>query len=226
MKPEFQDVVLKKYGYRDWDSIYAAVGHGGLKEGAIVGKLNDEYEKTRKKEVTDEQVLDAISDMTQAKRRVMATKGSIIVQGMDDVAVHFSKCCSPVPGDEICGFVTRGRGVTVHRTDCTNIIHLSEEERRRIVPAEWNAYAAERGSELFSAEINIYANNRPGVLLGISKILTENNIDITSMNVRTSKQGTATITIGFDIRDTETLRMIVGKLRNLENVIDIQRAMG
>ncbi|MBP5331206.1 MAG: bifunctional (p)ppGpp synthetase/guanosine-3',5'-bis(diphosphate) 3'-pyrophosphohydrolase, partial [Lachnospiraceae bacterium] len=226
MKPEFQDVVLKKYGYRDWDSIYAAIGHGGLKEGTIVGKLNDEYEKTIKKEITDDQLLDSIADMTQAKRRILASKGSIIVQGMDDVAVHFSKCCSPVPGDEICGFVTRGRGVTVHRTDCTNIIHLSEEERRRIVPAEWNSYSAERGSELFSAEINIYAHNRPGVLLDISRILTENNIDITSMNVRTSKQGTATITIGFDIKDTETLRMIGGKLRNLESVIDIQRAMG
>ncbi|MCR5767310.1 MAG: bifunctional (p)ppGpp synthetase/guanosine-3',5'-bis(diphosphate) 3'-pyrophosphohydrolase [Lachnospiraceae bacterium] len=226
MKPEFQDVILKKYGYREWDSVYAAIGHGGLKEGQIVGRLYEEWEKTNKKEMTDEQVVDSISEMTQAKRKNTNAKGSIIVQGKDDLAVHFSKCCSPVPGDEICGFVTRGRGVTVHRTDCTNIIHLSEEERRRIVPAEWNTDAPDRGQELFSAEINIYAYNRPGVLLGISKILTENNIDISSMNVRTSKQGTATITIGFDIRDTETLRMIVGKLRNIDSVIDIQRAMG
>ncbi|MCR5686277.1 MAG: bifunctional (p)ppGpp synthetase/guanosine-3',5'-bis(diphosphate) 3'-pyrophosphohydrolase [Lachnospiraceae bacterium] len=223
LKTEYQEAVLKKYGYRDWDSIYAAIGHGGLKEGTIVGKLQEEYEKHNKKEMTDSQVLDAITEMTQEKRHNVNTRGSIIVQGIDDIAVHFSRCCSPVPGDEICGFVTRGRGVTIHRTDCTNIIHLSEEERRRIVPAEWNEQAGTASGELFSAEINIYANNRPGVLLAISKILTENDIDVTSMNVRTSKQGTATITMGFNIRDKETLRSIVAKLRNVDNVLDIQR---
>ncbi len=227
MKPEYQEAVLRKYGYKDWDSVYAAIGHGGLKEGQIVGKLNDEYEKSKKKKVSDEQVIDSITEMTQAKRHINTAKGSIIVQGIDDVAVHFSKCCSPVPGDDICGFITRGRGITIHRNDCTNIVHLSKEERRRIVPAEWNSsFVSEQSSDLFSAEINIYTYNRSGVLLDISKILTENNINITSMNVRTSKQGTATITIGFDIRDKETLRMIVTKLRGVESVIDIQRAMG
>ena len=223
LKPEYQEAVLKKYGYKDWDSVYAAIGHGGLKEGTIVGKLQEEYDKRNKKEMTDAQVLEAITDMTQEKRHKVNSRGSIIVQGIDDIAVHFSRCCSPVPGDEICGFVTRGRGVTIHRTDCTNIIHLSEEERRRIVPAEWNDQEGTESGELFSAEINIYANNRPGVLLAISKILTENDIDVTSMNVRTSKQGTATITMGFNIKDKDTLRSIVGKLRNVDNVLDVQR---
>ena len=96
----------------------------------------------------------------------------------------------------------------------------------RLVPAEWNETKNKAGSELFTAEINIYSRNRSGVLLDISKILTENDIVISSMNVRTSKQGTATITIGFDIPDTGMLRTIIGKLRTVEGIIDIERSMG
>ncbi len=225
-KQEYIDVILQKYGYRDMDAIYAAIGHGGLKEGQIVARLKEEYDKHNRKEVKDEEVLETIAEITQEKKAILASKGSIIVQGTNDVAVHFSKCCSPVPGDEILGYVTRGRGVSIHRTDCLNIINLSEEERMRLVPAEWNETKNKAGSELFTAEINIYSRNRAGVLLDISKVLTENDIVISSMNVRTSKQGTATITIGFDIPDTGMLRTIIGKLRSIEGIIDIERSMG
>ncbi|MCR5829520.1 MAG: bifunctional (p)ppGpp synthetase/guanosine-3',5'-bis(diphosphate) 3'-pyrophosphohydrolase [Lachnospiraceae bacterium] len=225
-KAEYIDVIIHKYGYRDMDAIYAAIGHGGLKEGQIVSRLKEEYDKQNRKEVTDEKVLETIAEITQEKKAILASKGSIIVQGINDVAVHFSKCCSPVPGDEIVGYVTRGRGVSIHRTDCINIINLSEEERMRLVPAEWNETKNKAGSELFTAEINIYSRNRAGVLLDISRVLTENDIVISSMNVRTSKQGTATITIGFDIPDTGMLQTIIGKLRNIEGIIDIERSMG
>lgn len=225
-KTEYVDVILQKYGYRNMDAIYAAIGHGGLKEGQIVARLKEEYDKHNRKEVKDEEILETIAEITQEKKAILASKGSIIVQGTNDVAVHFSKCCSPVPGDEILGYVTRGRGVSIHRTDCLNIINLSEEERMRLVPAEWNETKNKAGSELFTAEINIYSRNRSGVLLDISKILTENDIVISSMNVRTSKQGTATITIGFDIPDTGMLRTIIGKLRTVEGIIDIERSMG
>ncbi len=225
-KNEYVDVILHKYGYRDMDAIYAAIGHGGLKEGQIVARLKEEYDKHNRKEVTDEKVLETIAEITQEKKAILASKGSIIVQGINDVAVHFSKCCSPVPGDEIVGYVTRGRGVSIHRTDCINIINLAEEERMRLVPAEWNETKNKAGSELFTAEINIYSRNRAGVLLDISRVLTENDIVISSMNVRTSKQGTATITIGFDIPDTGMLQTIIGKLRNIEGIIDIERSMG
>ncbi len=226
LKNEYIDVILQKYGYRDMDAIYAAIGHGGLKEGQIVTRLKEEYDKHNRKEVTDEKVLETIAEITQEKKAILASKGSIIVQGINDVAVHFSKCCSPVPGDEIVGYVTRGRGVSIHRTDCINIINLAEEERMRLVPAEWNETKNKAGSELFTAEVNIYSRNRAGVLLDISKVLTENDIVVSSMNVRTSRQGTATITIGFDISDTNMLQTIIGKLRNVEGIIDIQRSMG
>lgn len=226
LKNEFMEVVMKKYGFRDWESIYAAVGHGGLKEGQVINKLQEEYTKKNRKEMTDEKVLETLADVKFDRPAVMKSKGGIVVQGIHDVAVHFSKCCSPVPGDEIVGFVTRGRGVSIHRTDCINVINLPYEDRERLIDAEWNIPADKQNAGLYTAEIKIYANNRNGVLLDVSKIFTENKIDVISMTVRTSKQGTATISVGFEINGVEQLHFICGKLRGIESVIDIERTTG
>ena len=223
-KPELVEKVLSKYGFRDWDSVVAAVGHGALKEGQVVNKLQEEYEKKHRKEITDAQVL-AQTQADSKDKPVTAekSKSGIVVKGIHDVAVRFSKCCSPVPGDEIVGFVTRGRGVSIHRTDCANIVSLPESDRARIIDAEWQEMAYKETGESYSTEIKIFANNRTGMLVDISRILTENKIDVTSMNCRTSKQGTATISMSFDIKGLEQLRHLVEKLRNVEGVLDIER---
>ena len=149
-----------------------------------------------------------------------------MVRGLHDLAVRFSKCCSPVPGDEIVGFVTRGRGISIHRTDCINIINLPEEERIRLIDAEWQQPEALTGKEKYSTEIKIFANNRIGMFVDISKVFTERQIDITSMNVRTSKQGKATIIMTFDIHGIEELNKLSEKLRQIEGVLDIERTAG
>ncbi len=226
LKTEYMNVVMRKYGFRDWESVLAAVGHGGLKEGQIVNKLLEEYKKKNKKEITDENVLETVSEIKERTPQ-KKSKSGIVVEGIHDLAVRFSRCCSPVPGDEIVGFVTRGRGVSIHRTDCINIINLPEEDRARLIDAEWNLSADGKDiGGVYSAEIKIYANNRTGVLVDISKVLTENKIDVTSMNVRTSKQGKATISIGFEISSKEQLNEIITKLRNVESVLDIERTAG
>ena len=115
-KPQYMESVMHKYGFRDWDSVLAAIGHGGLKEGQVFNKLVEAYEREHKKNLTDEQVLEAASE-SQEKLHIAKSKSGIVVKGIHDVAVRFSKCCSPIPGDEIVGFVTRGRGITIHRTD-------------------------------------------------------------------------------------------------------------
>ncbi|MDD5900648.1 MAG: bifunctional (p)ppGpp synthetase/guanosine-3',5'-bis(diphosphate) 3'-pyrophosphohydrolase [Lachnospiraceae bacterium] len=225
-KPEFLDVCMRKYGFRDWDSVLAAIGHGALKEGQIINRLQEEYNKKVKREVTDEKLLENIGNTKEAKPVSAKTKAGIIVQGLDDVAVHLSKCCSPVPGDEIIGFVTRGRGVSVHRTDCINIINASEEDRHRMISAEWSMPEETKTSESYYAELIIYANNRSGVLLDISRIYTENKIDIVSLNSRTSKQGTATITVGFQIKGKDQLQYLIAKLSAVESVLDVTRSTG
>ncbi|MBP3543268.1 MAG: bifunctional (p)ppGpp synthetase/guanosine-3',5'-bis(diphosphate) 3'-pyrophosphohydrolase, partial [Lachnospiraceae bacterium] len=229
LKPELMDRVLRKYGFRDWDSVMAALGHGGLKEGQIVNKLLEENEKKHKKELTDSEVLEVISaekDSKENKVKVAKSGNGIIVKGIHDVAVRFSRCCSPVPGDEIVGFVTRGRGVSIHRTDCINMINLPEIDRVRIIDAEWQEDAGSKGGERYQAEITIYANNRTGILADISRILTERQIDVTSMNSRTNKQGMATINMSFDIQGKDELNKLIDKLRNVESIIEIERTTG
>lgn len=224
MKPEYQESVLRKYGFRDWDSVLAAVGHGGLKEGQVVNKMVEESEKAKKKNVTDAKIMESVGDTKEQKIRIAKAGKGIVVKGIDDVAVRFSKCCNPVPGDEIVGFVTRGRGVTIHRTDCVNVLHLAESERERLIDAEWQSGAQTSAGEKYTTEIKIYGNNRTGLLVDISKILTERGIDVTSMNVRTSKQGTATITMSFDISSVDELNRIIDRLRQVESVLDIERS--
>ena len=202
-KPQFLESVMRKYGFRDWDSVLAAIGHGGLKEGQVFNKLMEAYDKENQKNLTDEQVLEATGE-AQEKLHVTKNKGGIVVKGIHDVAVRFSKCCSPIPGDEIVGFVTRGRGITIHRTDCVNVLNMSEMDRSRLIEAEWQP-TDNKGSEKYMAEIQVYANNRTGLLVDLSKIFTERKIDMRSINSRTSKQEKATISISFEIGSKEEL---------------------
>ena len=231
LKPEFMQAVMAKYGFRDWDSVMAAIGHGGLKEGQVGNRLLEEYKKKQKKELTDAQVLQAVENAGTTvtasgkdKNKRTQNKSGIIVKGLDDVAVRFAKCCSPVPGDEIVGFVTRGRGVTIHRTDCVNMIHLPSEDRVRLIDAEWQAAGDMAGR--YPAEIKIFGNNRTGLLVDISKIFTERQIDMIGVNSRTSKQGTATISLSFEVGSRGELDSLIAKLRQVESVIDIERTTG
>ena len=223
-KTQFMESVMRKYGFRDWDSVLAAIGHGGLKEGQVFNKLMEAYDKENQKNLTDEQVLEATGE-AQEKLHVTKNKGGIVVKGIHDVAVRFSKCCSPIPGDEIVGFVTRGRGITIHRTDCVNVLNMSEMDRSRLIEAEWQP-TDNKGSEKYMAEIQVYANNRTGLLVDLSKIFTERKIDMRSINSRTSKQEKATISISFEIGSKEELSSLVAKIRQVESVIDVERTTG
>ena len=225
MKPENQEKTLNKYGFKDWNSLLASVGHGGLKEGQVVNKLVEENEKRKKAEVTDNDVLEGIVQQeAKNKDKYKKTRGGIVVKGIHDVAVRFSKCCNPVPGDEIVGFVTRGRGVTIHRTDCVNVLNFPENERERLIEAEWEQ--VDSSADKYSTEINIFAGNRTGLIVDISRIFTEANIDVKFMNSRVNKKGIATINLGFDIHGKDELNRLVEKLRNIEGVTDIARTAG
>ena len=226
IQPKYQEIVQKKYGFKDWESVLAAIGHGGLKEGQVVNRLAEEYGKDHRQAITDEVVLERVAEAAKNKVHIAKSKSGIVVKGIDDMAVRFSRCCNPVPGDEIIGFVTRGRGLSIHRTDCINMIHLSEAERARLIPAEWETEVTEKSGGQYLAEIKMYANDQQGLLMEISRIFTEENVDVKSMNVRTSKKGTATIEMGFIVHGREELERIVKKLQQLSGIIDIERATG
>lgn len=226
LKPKYQQIVQKKYGFRDWDAVLAAIGHGGLKEGQVVNRLQEEYEKEHKKEITDETILEKISEANHQKVHIARSKSGIVVKGINDMAVRFSKCCNPVPGDEIVGFVTRGRGMSIHRTDCVNMLHLSAAERERLIDAEWEDTSDTEGGGQYLAELKMYADDRQGLLMDVTKVFTEEKIDVKSVNIRTSKKGTATLDMGFIVQGREQLDVVIKKLRQIESVIDIERTTG
>ena len=225
-KPELQEKVMKRYAFRDWDAVLASVGHGGIKEGQIINKMVEEKAKFAKKHVSDSDIIEGIAAESYKANETVdknKSKSGIVVRGMHDLAVRFSRCCSPVPGDEIVGFVTRGRGVSIHRTDCINIISLPEEERVRLIPAEWQNTEEDASVGKYQVEIKIYANNRIGMFVDISKVFTEKGIDIKSVNTRVNKQGLATVVMQFETKGTRELHTLCEKIRQIPGVIDIER---
>ena len=226
--PEYQQSVMARYSCKDWESVLAAVGHGGLKEGQVVNRLLAEYDKVNKSNrVTDEDILESAASQAQkTESKEPKNRNGIVVKGIHDVAVRFAKCCSPVPGDEIVGFVTRGRGITVHRTDCINIVNLNSVERARLIDAEWDKPSSAFQEEKYLVEISIFAHNRTGLLVDISKVMSEKDLDVLNMNVRTNKQQMATIEMGFKISSKDALAKVMDKLRQIDDVIDINRMTG
>ena len=227
-RPEYMEGVLRRYALRDWNAVLASVGHGGLKESQVIGKLEEMKRKLAQKQVTDAEILRA---NTAASGEIVNptvkkdAKGGIVVKGIHDVAVRYAHCCNPVPGDEIVGFVTRGRGITIHRTDCINMMTLPDDERARLIEAEWQLPENDNLAT-YSTEIKVYCRNRIGLVVDISRVFTEADLDITSINMKTAKNGTATLVLTFDIHGKEELVKLTDKIRGVDGVIDLERTAG
>ena len=227
MVPEYMNAILQKYGFKDWDAVRAAVGHGGLREGQIVNRMKEMYDRDHPHIMTDEEIIEDVKENAIHKKLTVRRGGGVAVQGTEDLAVRFSKCCSPIPGDEIVGYVTRGRGVSIHRTDCVNIIALPEDERARLIEAVWEREDDE-GSESgkYETGIRIFAQNRQGLLLDLTRFLSDKGVVVLNMNARTSKSGTATIEVSFSTSGKEELRDVVEKIRGISGIIDVERTSG
>ncbi len=225
--PAYQEPVLKKYGLRDWNAVLAAVGYGSLTDAQVINRMLAKRREEEKTASTDAQVEEAIerSARRDTDEHSSHKRSGIVVKGLSDVEVRFAKCCSPVPGDDIIGFVTRGRGVSIHRTDCANILELPSYDRDRLIDAEWQQGVGESEDlpERYLAEIQIYANNRTGLLVDISRIFSERGIDIVTIDSRTSKKGVATIAVAFRTRGTDELATVTDHLRQIDSVFDIER---
>lgn len=224
MKPNIMEAVLVKYGFRDWDSVLAAIGHGGLKEGQVFNKMLEVYEAEIKKIVTDEQVIANAEANAKKVMKINPAKGVITTDGLDGIAYHLSKCCRPIPGDEVVGFTTRGRGITVHRSDCPNVMVMSEEERKRLRELDWNLENVQQKS--FRVSICIYSSDRPGLLGDVSMVFADRGISILGIHSQTSKHGTATIDLNFETKNIEELKQIMEKLNQLKSVLGVERAKG
>jgi GTP pyrophosphokinase len=164
-----------------------------------------------------EELLKAGSKETPNQRK---SKSGIIIQGVGDTNVRFSKCCGPLPGDEIVGFVTRGRGVTIHRTDCVNIIHMDEFNRRRIIEAAWNVESDTRRS--YRADLRIRCMDRDGLLLEITRLLSDEGLSVKALNVRTD-HGEAVMDLGIEVHNRDQIQRLQDRIKQNADVYEIER---
>lgn len=222
LKTEWMQIVLNKFGFKDWDALCAAVGHGGVKEGQVTNRLAEEYLREKKKQEDENTLLDALNGDIIQKLERHKSKSGVIVKGIGDVAVRFSKCCNPVPGDEIVGFVTRGRGVTIHRTDCINVMNLTEEDRHRLIEAEWDVEGKGMANVSYLAGIRIVGTDRVGLMMEVSKVFNDEDISVKSLTIKTVKN-TAIFDVTIEVKGKEQLEKVIKRLMKLNDILEIER---
>lgn len=217
MKPEYLNEILKRHNFITLDDLYSAIGYGGVTSGQVLHKLMDLHKKATRLQLMQERLQEG--DKAEPKTQKSGTsQKTIIVRGDPNMAVRFGNCCNPLPGDAIVGYITRGRGVSVHRADCKNVSDLAAEEGR-MIEVEW----AQNPKATFSASIRMELHNHSGALFEVSKVLTSLNINITDMNSRTTAEGYAIVEMTFTLTGTEQLSVVINNLGKLNSVISVYR---
>ena len=215
-KPEWIQVALNRYNYNSVEDMYASIGFGGISPNKIITRLLEEYKKEHEEETIEEKIQELVTEKPSKRK---APKSGVIVKGIDNCLVKFSKCCNPVPGDDIIGYVTKGRGVSVHRKDCSNLKDLLSEEER-IIEVEW--YDETNKAE-YNVDIEILANDRTGLLSDVVKEITNQKINIMGVNTRTSKDRIATINTTLEVQNIEQLNQVIKQIRKVDSVYEVTR---
>ena len=224
-KQEWIAILLRRYGFQSIDDLYASVGYGGLTAQKVVFRLRDEWtklNKTLEAKKNLEAVYNEESKTVQAEpaKRHASSKG-IVVKDIDNCLVRLARCCNPVAGDDIVGFITKGRGVSVHRRDCPNMNpqSMSEEDKGRFIDVWWD----DERSTSYIANLQVEAPDRDGVLLEITNILSALKIPFKSVNAYVNKKGIAIIQIGVEIRNTSDLALLKKKIVQIQGVTSVTR---
>ncbi len=215
IRPEWLQLAIERYRYNSVDDLYASIGFGSISVNKLMARLLEEY----KKEHEDDDVEEKIEELSKTKQnRTKPNKTGVVVKGIDNCLVKLSKCCNPLPGDNIIGYITKGRGVSVHRTDCVNVKDLLNDEERLI-----DVYWFDDLNGSYKVEVEILANDRNGLLKDIIKQIENNKIKLTGMNSRTTKEGIAIIDLSLELENTDSLNKALSSFRNVENVYEVHR---
>ena len=218
VRPEWLQLAMDRYKFATVDDLYASIGFGGISVNKLMARLLDEYRKEHEEEDFEEK----IEELAKSKpTRSKPSKTGVVVKGIDNCLVKLSKCCNPLPGDEILGYITKGRGVSVHRTDCVNVKDLFNEENRMI-----DVYWFDDVNGSYKVEIEILANDRNGLLKDVIKQVENAKVKLTGMNTRTTKEGIAIIDISLELENKDMLNKMLSSLRNIESVYDVNRKRG
>ena len=215
-KQEYVNAALNRYKFATIDDMYASVGFGAISPSKVISRMLEEYRKEHKELNIDEK----IEELAKSKKINKKTSDNgIVVKGIDNCLVKLSKCCNPLPGDDIIGYITKGRGVSVHRTDCVNVKELLDEDSR-IIDVEW--YNANKQAS-YTVDIEIYANDRSGLLADIIKELSNLKTKLLAVNSRANKEKIAITEVSVEVENLEELNKILRVLRKIDSVYEVKR---
>jgi len=220
LKSDVIDTILRKYNYHSIEDMYAAMALGAITPKKVVSRFKEEYRKSLPPEEQTKVLLDQIEKEKKKKSRSIPESG-IVVKGIDNCLVRLSRCCNPVPGDEIIGYITRGRGVSVHRKDCPNVRNTIIDNDARLIEVYWYNNVLPNVSYL--ADITLKAHDRTGLLVEITNAIGESRIPLRAINARTSKEMYVLMHMTLEINNTEQLDKIIAKISRIKDVFEISR---
>lgn len=219
-KGERLEVLLKKNTLNSIDDLYAAIGYGAVTANKVISRLKEEFKKTLKPEELIEMGFETPVQQRPEKKKKIIPESGIVVKGIDNCLVRLSRCCNPVPGDTIIGYITRGRGVSVHRKDCLNVLNIdSMDGDNRLIEVSWYTFE----NVAYKAEIIVMANDRTALLMEITNVIGESKIPLKAINARTTKEQIAIMNLTLEITDTEQLDKIIKRLKKVEGVFEVTR---
>ena len=213
-KQEYVNAALDRYKFKNLDDMYASVGFGAISQVKIISRMLEEYRKNHKEDNIEEK----IEELTSKRKNIRPSSSGVIVKGIDNCLVKLSKCCNPVPGDDIIGYITKGRGVSVHRTDCVNVKDLLKDEDR-IIDVYWYTEKA----AAYNVDISIFANDRTGLLADIIQVLNDLKTKLMALNSKATKEHIATIEITIEVENVEELNKVLRELRKVDSVYEVTR---
>lgn len=214
---EYISVVVKKLGYASEDDLFANLGYGGLNITALINKLKDEYKRTHEKAIP---IVNITTDTAQPSKHKSSSDG-IVVKGIENCLIRYSKCCNPLPGDPIIGYITRGRGVSIHRQDCINVASmlLDENERARLIDVAWE----NTKETAYLSKLKIVCSDRNGLVLEVANVVSETKVNLKSINARSTKDAIAIVEITVEVNSTEQLNVLIKKIKKLKDIIEVTR---
>ena len=218
LRAEWMSSIYDKLSMNNVDDLYAAIGYGGIMLSQVTPKLREFYRSEQKEKSTDNNANEKPIEIKEDKSPRKVSKEGVHVKGIDNVLIRFAKCCNPVPGDDIIGFITRGKGVTVHRADCTNF-EKNEDTPNRFIEVEWN----KEENQTYSTDIQIVAPDRKGLLGEVTILISEAKLTVTGVNAKLTKNDVALINLTIEITDTDQLLKLMNKLKSMPEIIDVRR---
>jgi len=214
-KTEFVSAALDRYKYNSIEDMYASIGFGAISSGKIIARILEEYRKVHKEENVEEK----LEELNKAKTQTSTSKSGVIVKGIDNCLVKLSKCCNPVPGDNIVGYITRGRGVSVHRADCKNLKDLFEDEESRMIDVTW----AREKQAAYNVDIEIFSNDREGLLADIIANIGLTKSRIIAISSKLNRERIVVTELTAEVENLEALNELLKSIRKVDSVYEVKR---